>query len=269
MMDIFKRKAITFNYKDDEHIIGITGRNGGVSDYPEHALNMARYIEDAAENVSQNQQRVALEIGFDTTKWVFPIQKHGNHIKEVSQKDSGVNINELTEALDDVDGLYTYDKDVLLTMCFADCVPIYIYSERDAFIALGHAGWRGTVGLITEKLIDVYKGDKTHLHCVIGPSISGKAYVVNDEIKAKFISLDLNLEDCFVQNKDMHEIDLKEINRRIALNAGISAAHIHVSQRCTSTESDAFFSYRKEKGNTGRMLAYIGKRDTDGSEKKS
>ncbi|RAI81558.1 peptidoglycan editing factor PgeF [Macrococcoides caseolyticum subsp. hominis] len=269
VMDIFKRKAVTFNYKDDEHIIGITGRNGGVSDYPELSLNMARYIEDAPENVSRNQQRVAQEINFDTSKWVFPIQKHGTHIKEVSLEDRGINITELTTALDDVDGLYTYDREVLLTMCFADCVPIYIYSTTDNFIALGHAGWRGTVGMITEKLINAYKGDKTHLHCVIGPSISGKAYVVNDDVRAKFMSLNLQLEDCFKPNGDMYEIELKEINRRIAQHAGIAASHIHVSQRCTSTGNEDFFSYRKEAGNTGRMLAYIGKRDNNGSQKES
>lgn len=85
-MDIFKRKVNTFNYRDDEYIIGITSRNGGVSAYPEASLNMARYIDDLSENVTENQKRVAAEIDMDTSTWIFPIQTHGNNIEYVSKK---------------------------------------------------------------------------------------------------------------------------------------------------------------------------------------
>ncbi|UBH09453.1 peptidoglycan editing factor PgeF [Macrococcus armenti] len=263
-MDIFKRKVNTFNYRDDEYIIGITSRNGGVSAYPEASLNMARYIDDLSENVTENQKRVAAEIDMDTSTWIFPIQTHGNNIEYVSKKDRGTNISQLNEGLNDCDGLYTYDKEVLLTMCFADCVPVYVYSEVDDFIALGHAGWRGTVGLITDKLIRAYEGSPHHLHVVIGPSISGAAYYVNEDIKQQFLNLNLNLEDCFTAVEDENEIELKEINKRIALNCGVLENHIHISNYCTAQSIENFFSYRTEKGKTGRMLAYIGKRENNG-----
>ncbi|MCE4956867.1 peptidoglycan editing factor PgeF [Macrococcoides caseolyticum] len=262
-MEPFQLKQHTFNVQNDYNkVIGITSRHGGISPYNEFSLNMALYIDDEIANVHHNQDIVASEIDFDTTNWVFPIQKHGNRIQLVRPEDKGMNVRALTDQWEDIDGLYTYHKGILLTMCFADCVPVYLFSNSDDFIALGHAGWRGTVGMILERLIHAYDGDKSQLRVIIGPSVSAPCYEVNEDIKSKFIALNLGLEDCFKSNDNqMYAINLQEINRRIAIHAGISPEHITVSKRCTSTENDAFFSYRLEKGKTGRMLAYIGTRD--------
>lgn len=262
-MEPFQLKQHTYNVDNAyQKVIGITSRHGGVSPYPDGSLNMALYIDDEQASVHHNQEVVAREIDFDTSKWVFPIQKHGNNIAQVHETDIGTNVRELTSKWDDIDGLYTFEKGILLTMCFADCVPVYLYSITDDFIALGHAGWRGTVDLILEKLIKAYDGDVSNLRCVIGPSVSAPCYEVNDDIKAQFLALKLNLEDCFTTNKnDMYDINLQEINKRIAMHAGLNASQITVTSRCTSKENDEFFSYRLEKGQTGRMLAYIGTRD--------
>src|SRR5699024_11882575 len=86
-------------------------------------------------------------------KWVFPIQTHENRVVEVNQEDRGANIDCLTHELHVVDGFYTFEKDVLLTMCYADCVPIYFYSEKHQYIGLAHAGWKGTVGQIVNQIV--------------------------------------------------------------------------------------------------------------------
>ncbi|WP_414043460.1 peptidoglycan editing factor PgeF [Macrococcus animalis] len=262
-MEPFQLRKHTYNVNNDYNkVIGITSRHGGISDYPKDSLNMALYIDDAPFNVHHNQAVVAHEIGFKTSEWVFPIQKHGNNIQEVYGADKGTNVFELTQKWFDIDGLFTNDKGILLTMCYADCVPVYLYSVSDNFIALGHAGWRGTVGLILERLIKAYTGDVNNLRCIIGPSVSAPCYEVNYDIKRQFIELNLDLEDCFEENtNDMFDINLQEINKRIAMRAGIKPEYISVTRRCTSTENNEFFSYRLEKGNTGRMLAYIGTRD--------
>ncbi|MGK0576407.1 peptidoglycan editing factor PgeF [Macrococcus capreoli] len=268
-MEPFQLKQHTYNVDNAyDKVIGITSRHGGISHFPKDSLNMALYIDDVPSNVHYNQTIVANEIGFDTRNWVFPIQKHGNHIQEVFAEDKGTNVLALTSKWLDIDGLYTYEKGILLTMCFADCVPVYLYSTTNDFIALGHAGWRGTVGLILNRLINAYTGHVDDLRCIIGPSVSAPCYEVNEDIKRQFIDLNLNLDDCFESNTNaLYDINLQEINKRIAMHAGIKAEHIDVTTRCTSTEHDEFFSYRLEKGQTGRMLAYIGTRDDNGSQK--
>ena len=238
-------------------IIGITNRKGGVSPYPSDAMNMALYIDDVPENVITNQQRLAEAIDFSRDNWVFPVQIHDNQIAEVKQQDRGANISELTEKFQGIDGLFTYEREVLLTMCFADCVPVYLYSDQDDFIALGHAGWRGTQGEIVKELIAAYPSPK-HLHCVIGPSICENCYEVNADIKSQFCSD----ADPYFELKDNgnYKIDLQGINRMLAVKAGIPCEQIEISGICTS-EDERFFSYRTEKGRTGRMLAFIGTRN--------
>ncbi|WP_414046734.1 peptidoglycan editing factor PgeF [Macrococcus equi] len=262
-MEPFQLNKHTYNVDNDlNKVIGMTSRHGGISEYPNGSLNMSLYIDDRDDFVHHNQKVVAQEIDFNTEQWVFPIQKHGNNIQQVYSEDKGTNVEILTDKWHDIDGLYSYDKGILLTMCFADCVPVYLYSVTNDFIALGHAGWRGTVGLILERLIKGYDGDINDLRCLIGPSISAPCYEVNEDIKDKFLALNLNLEDCFYLNpNDMYDINLQEINKRIALNSGIPEQNIKVTKHCTAKENTEFFSYRLEKGKTGRMLAYIGTRD--------
>jgi len=40
--------------------------------------------------------------------------------------------------------------------------------------------------------------------------------------------------------------------------SGLLPDHVEVSRRCTMCETDIFFSYRAESGNTGRMMGFIG-----------
>jgi len=53
-------------------------------------------------------------------------------------------------------------------------------------------------------------------------------------------------------------LDLAEANRRQLIAAGVSAKNISVSPLCTSCRKDLLFSYRAEKGATGRMMAVVG-----------
>ena len=53
-------------------------------------------------------------------------------------------------------------------------------------------------------------------------------------------------------------LDLVEANRRQLLAAGVLRDHISASELCTCCNPDLFFSYRAEKGRTGRMMAVAG-----------
>src|SRR6266496_2048327 len=56
-------------------------------------------------------------------------------------------------------------------------------------------------------------------------------------------------------------LDLAEANRRQLLDAGVATKNIADLGLCTSCRVDAFFSHRKEKGVTGRMMAAAGIRE--------
>lgn len=185
MNDNFKKQPHHLIYEEllqQGITLGITTRGDGLSDYPKNAFNMARYIDDRPYNITQHQLQLAEEIVFDRKNWVFPIQTHENKVACITKDDIGTNIDTLTDALHGIDAMYTYDSNVLLTMCYADCVPVYFYSTKHHFIALAHAGWRGTYTEIVKEVLKHVNFDLKDLHVVIGPSTSS-SYEINDDIK--------------------------------------------------------------------------------------
>ena len=261
-MHAFLRVGHYLNYQPSQKhdvLIGMTTRQGGTSPFPQHAFNMARYIDDNPEHITQHQNILAQEIGFPTENWVFPIQTHEAKVVEIHQKDRGTNIDTLSDTeLFGVDGLYTFDKEVLLTMCYADCVPIYFYSPKYHFIGLAHAGWRGTVKRIVEVLLKQFPYDFKDLYVVIGPSTSN-SYEINNDILSQFKMMPID-ETQYIETRgpDRHGIDLKIANQLLCEHLGVPHENIYRTTHATSENLELFFSYRVEKGNTGRMLAFIG-----------
>lgn len=261
MTEKFKKynHVLLFEDNQSENVtIGITTRERGKSAYPNDAFNMARYIDDEPSNITYHQEQLAEIINYPRENWVFPIQTHENNVVHITQHDRGTNIDTLTNELHGVDGMYTYDSDVLLTMCYADCVPIYFYSKQNNFIGLAHAGWRGTVGQIVTEMLTKIDFNLEELNVVIGPATSN-SYEISDDIKQKFEQLPIESSKYIeTRDDDRHGIDLKLANKLLLVNAGVPSDNIYITQYTTSEELTVFFSYRVEKGNTGRMLAFIG-----------
>lgn len=261
MAEKFKKYNHVLLFEDEQSediTIGITTREKGKSAYPNEAFNMARYIEDDPNNITYHQEQLAEIINYPRENWVFPIQTHENNIVEITPQDKGKNIDNLTDDLHGVDGMFTYDSDVLLTMCYADCVPIYFYSKQNHFVGLAHAGWRGTVGRIVTEMVKKVSFDLSELQVVIGPATSN-SYEINDDIKQKFEKLPIDSTEYIeTRDQDRHGIDLKYANKLLLMNSGVPSDNIYITQYATSEALSLFFSYRVEKGNTGRMLAFIG-----------
>jgi copper oxidase (laccase) domain-containing protein len=53
-------------------------------------------------------------------------------------------------------------------------------------------------------------------------------------------------------------LDLVEANRRQLLDAGVMAKNIDTAWSCTACHTELLFSFRAEKGVTGRMMAVAG-----------
>lgn len=263
MSEKFVKNPHYLNYESKDLMrvnLGFTTREGGYSLYPEASFNMARYVDDEPENITKHQEILADAIRFESAHWVFPIQTHENRVIEITQSHRGTNINSLTDELYGIDGMYTYESDTLLTMCYADCVPVYFYSEKHHYIGLAHAGWRGTYGQIVNEMLKQIDFDLKDLNIVIGPSTS-TTYEINDDIKSKFETLPINVESYIeTRGENRHGIDLKRANALLLHHYGVPMDNIYITDYATSEDLSLFFSYRIEKGQTGRMLAFIGQK---------
>lgn len=255
---MFKNYKHYVGQDTDDLVFGYTKRVDGYSPYPDKAFNMALYVSDKEKNVHKHQELLAREIQFDTSKWVIPNQRHGRNVVKITRQDLGKNVKTISDDLMDVDGLYTYERDILLAMNFADCTPLYLYSTKNDFIALLHAGWKGTKLNILNELLGKYRGPIEDLRLIIGVAINKKSYEVDDNV----VNDTWDIPKSAIERRgDKYLFDLKEINRYQALKCGLNESQIHVTEY--GTEMKEFFSYRLEKGQTGRALAFIGRRSKD------
>lgn len=248
---------------DQKLVAGFTTKNGGQSRDEFSTFNLGFHVHDSIEAVCQNRELLSNLIHFPIESWVSAEQTHGIHIAKLGKKDRGQGALSYEEAFRQTDGFFTTEEGILLTLCFADCVPLFFYSEKDHAIGIAHAGWKGSVHGIAEEMITIFKGehiDSKDIAVVIGPSICENCYIV-DEPVIQFVKNrleDVEEKPYNLINEKEYKLNLKELNRQILLKAGILDKNIQITEYCTSCHQDQFFSHRGDKGQTGRMLSFIG-----------
>lgn len=187
------------------------------------------------------------------------------------------------------DGIVTSTPGLLLAVQTADCLPIILVDPKRRAVGVFHAGWRGTAKRIVEKgvgeMIGHFGTRPRDLKAAIGPGIHGCCYQVGEEVREQFESQFGYASKLFREVKEADPVrekypllfltarapghgelpkkiflDLVEANRQQLLAVGVPRQHIEASSLCTNCRSDLLFSYRAEKGKTGRMLGVAGLR---------
>lgn len=134
-------------------------------------------------------------------------------------------------------------------------------------IGIAHAGWKGTVGQIAKKMVMAWSREgiqSNRIFVAIGPSICEKCYIV-DKYVMNFV--EKSLEDGGVLpynllSEGQFSLNLRELNRQILLAAGVPDENISITELCSSCNREEFFSHRRDHGSTGRMLSFIGWKET-------
>ncbi len=249
--------------------VGFSTRNGGYSKKEFSSLNLALHVEDIKEDVIANRKLISKVLNFSFNSWTCADQVHYNNIKVISKIDRGKGRCDQNTAIPFTDGLVTDVSDILLTSFYADCVPIFFFDPIKNVIGLAHAGWKGTMLMIGEKMVKtmhkVYNSNINDIRVVIGPSIGQCCYEVDSNLVDQLLSKLKNLPKGIIQEKGngKYYLDLKKANYVIIERSGIKSKNIEVSSLCTSCSNDLFYSYRKEKGKTGRMASWIGFREAN------
>jgi len=226
-------------------------RHGGVSPAPYFSLNLGGSTLDSVENVTINNNRFFEALDVEPEQIAKSHQVHSSEILKVTAGGR----------FEGFDALITNVKNIQLAVTIADCTPILIYDPVNQTIAAVHAGWRGTVQNIvlkTAKALQIeYGSDPGDCIAYVGTCIDECSFQVGEEVAVNFDSAykrwDSSLQKFFV--------DLKQANKDQLLLAGLKSENIGISPYSTVLNNDDYFSYRNEKGLTGRMLATIGIRE--------
>ncbi|EPP35641.1 multi-copper polyphenol oxidoreductase laccase family protein [Chlamydia ibidis] len=149
------------------------------------------------------------------------------------------------------DGLYTEIPDISLHIRHSDCQPAIFYDPEKHIVANVHCGWRGLVGNIyavtVATLKKVYDSKPRDLTVVIGPSI-GPDYAIYPDYQTLFPPSFFQ----FMPKKN--HIDFRAIARKQLLDLGIQKNKLTISDRCTYTEHDIFFSSRYRNHNRDPII---------------
>ncbi len=186
------------------------------------------------------------------------------------------------------DALVRHEAGMLLAVQTADCVPILLADTRLRVVAAIHAGWRGTLSRIIMKTLGRMQMEfgtrPRDIVAALGPAIGRCCYEVGSDVARLYAAQFPNAAEWFdgpfdqlangedplwlpwltmmppghVPPAPKAQLDLRASNRWQLIDSGVPAAQIEVSDLCTSCRADLFFSYRREREKTGRMMAVIG-----------
>lgn len=250
--------------KYPELVAAVSTRAGGVSDGAFSSLNMSFSTGDMPERVIENRRRYFAVLRLDPKDSVGCNQVHGVNIVRVGKRDCGKGASSRESAISACDGLVTNEKGVALTMNFADCTPLLFFDPVRHAIGLAHGGWRGTAGNIAGRTVGemhtAFGSEPADIIAAVGPAIGPDRFEVGAEVIAAFTELfgSAEVKELYRPiGEGKYLYDLWETNRRLMLCAGLKEEHIECTRICTHTHADIFFSYRREKGKTGRHMAVM------------
>ena len=244
---------------------GFSTRKGGVSKEHLASLNLSFSVEDAKENVLENFRRIGERFGKTPEDFVLSKQSHETKVLKVGTKDRGKGITKDRD-YEGIDALITDEKGLILSCFSADCVPILFYDPIHKAVGACHSGWRGTKGKIllnvVEEMRKHFSSNPAEILVAIGPSICKEQYVVSEDLALSFLEDYPDLGEDTASpiqriSKDKFQLDLWDLNRRIALDCGIKEEHISISGYCTMENPELFFSHRYSQGKRGLQGAFI------------
>ncbi|MBA1333708.1 MAG: Multicopper polyphenol oxidase [Firmicutes bacterium] len=236
-------------------------RIGGVSSGRVKGLNLGFSRPDSRDSVMENFRLICSAVGFELNNLVFTRQVHSSTVLRVGQSDRGKGITKEND-FSDVDGFVTDERDVVLTTFYADCVPLFFLDTEKASIGLAHAGWRGTVAGIAKETIKLmmkeFDSVPRNILVGIGPSICRNCYEVDEPVVKRLKeTLECWRDVVVYTGKGKYLFDLQRTNRLILINSGVPDENITESEMCTKCNADLFYSFRREKENTGSLAALM------------
>jgi copper oxidase (laccase) domain-containing protein len=175
-------------------------------------------------------------------KWplITAQQIHGNKIAVIDQVGSALRADRRRRNATSLpsrefagcDGLITNQRHVALGVHVADCCAVYIVDPKIPAIGLVHSGKRGTELAVAveaiERMREKFGSDPANMIVQLSPCIRPPHYEI--DFVAEII------DQC----------------------RGLGVERIHDSGVCTACDLNRYYSYRAEKGKTGRMLALLG-----------
>jgi len=233
-----------------------TERGVGVSEGPYARFNLGAHVGDDPEAVVANRDALIETLGLASEPhWLD--QVHGRAVLDLDAErgHSSISHREREISAPKADGAVTSHPGHACVVMTADCVPVLFCDTAGTRVGIAHAGWRGLATGVLPATIASMGADPARILVWLGPAIGQRAYEVGEEVRRALVGADPGAAACFEPNeKGRWQADLYGLARRVLEGVGVTA--IYGGGFCTYTESERFFSHRRE-APCGRMATLI------------
>lgn len=221
-----------------------TTRSGGQSLAPYDSLNLGHHVDDDPEAVAENRRRLRDALGLRREP-VWLDQVHGTRVLRIDSPGPR----------ESADASWTDQQDLACVILSADCLPVLFADAEGRCVAAAHAGWRGLAAGVLESTLSSMPASPGAVTAWLGPAISPAAFEVGGEVRDAFLAQDQTLAPAFSPGAGGRWFaDLYAIARARLSAAGVR--EVHGGGRCTHSEAQEFFSYRRD-GRCGRMATLV------------
>lgn len=245
-MNITKSDILT-EIKFIDH--GFFDRTGGESTGKFESLNVG--INRGDENALNNREKIAEYFGVSLSDLVILNQKHGDVVHIITEENlEQYKFKSIDQALkNEGDAIITNIKNLLIGVNTADCAPILLCDKDLKYIAVIHAGWRGSNGQIIENTIEKMKflGCK-NIIAAIGPCLQKRYFEIksntNSQIDRKYIS--------FIGEKALFDMQ-RQVLEKLMKSGVKSVSKLNID----TISNNNYFSYRRLGENCGLQFSGI------------
>ena len=217
---------------------------GGQSSENFENFNLALHVNDKQESVIIN--RFILKNSYDLPSepaWL-------------NQTHSTICINAASiESVVEADASFTSKPGVVCGILTADCLPVFVSNKDGTMVGIAHAGWKGLLSGVIESLIRSFDCKACDLLIHLGPAISVNCFEVGEEVKCMYLSKNQSFDRSFSFYNKKHYLNLYDAAKVVL--EGFNITSISGGYHCTYTESNNYFSYRRDGENSGRMAHLI------------
>lgn len=221
----------------------------GQGPQPYGGFNLGDHVGDAIAHVAGNRQTLVEALGVSP---VWMRQVHGTRV---------LTLTDPTVEPPEADAALTQQSDIACAIMTADCLPVLVADRQARVVGAAHAGWRGLANGVIEQLVNAMTAvpgvTSRDLSVWLGPAIGPNAFEVGQDVVDAFVRRGASLSACFrlhPVNAGKYLADLTALATQILRTLGVE--DITASNLCTYTQSDRFYSYRRQ-AVTGRMASLI------------
>jgi len=166
------------------------------------------------------------------------------------------------EKIVDTDGVITKEKNVILVVRNADCLPLVFVEKNVGLIGISHQGWRGSIKKMAQKMIDKmieFGAKKEKIIVAFGPAIGFCCYNIDEDRYYQFKEeFDGYSDKIFSYREGKIFLNLNLLNYLQLVEKGVEKKNIDFFPFCTRCDKKRFFSFRRDRQiEYGEMFNFI------------